>query len=253
MIVDVHCHLTYEPINKDIDNIIERAKQNNVVAIINCGTEAKSNKESLELAKKYSVVKAALGFYPTYCEEVSEEEFDKELNFIEKSKDKITALSEIGLDYKNPDTNKEKQKRCFEKFIQLGEKIKKPLIIHSRNAELDVIEMLESSKNKAIVMHCFSGRKHLINRIIGNNWYFSIPCTIVKLEHFQNIVKLTDNILTETDAPFLSPFKDKPNEPSFITETIKKIAGVKNINKEEVEETVYKNYQKLFKIVKFIK
>ena len=100
MIVDVHCHLTYEPINKDIDGIIERAKQNNVVAIINCGTEAKSNRETLEIAKKYNIVKAALWFYPTHCEEVSEEEFDKELEFIEKNKDKIIALSEIGLDGK---------------------------------------------------------------------------------------------------------------------------------------------------------
>ncbi|MEW6063112.1 MAG: TatD family hydrolase [Nanoarchaeota archaeon] len=247
VLIDVHCHLSYLPINSYVDKIIKRAIKNNVVAIINCGTEEKSNRESLELAKKYNIVKAALGFYPTYCEEISEEEFDKEIEFIEKNKDKIIALSEIGLDYKNPDTNKEKQRKCFEKFIQLSEKIKKPLIVHSRNAELEVIEMLESSKNKNIVMHCFSGRKHLINRIIDNKWYFSIPCTIIKLEHFQNIVKLTDSILTETDAPFLSPFKGKSNEPSFITETIKKIAEVKNTSKEEVEKLIYKNYQKLFK------
>jgi TatD DNase family protein len=245
MLIDVHCHLTYEPLPKILNQIIKRIEKNNVLAV-NCGTDIKSNRETIELLKKSKNIKAALGFYPTHCEEIPEEEFDKEIEFIKSKKDHITALSEIGLDFKEG-KNIEKQRKCFQKFIGLSEEIKKPLIVHSRNAELETIEMLETSKNKNIVMHCFSGKKHLIQRIIKNNWYFSIPALVLKLEHFQNIVKSTDNLLTETDAPFLSPFKDKPNEPSFVIETLKKIAQLKNLDLKQTENLIYKNYQKLFK------
>ena len=97
-------------------------------------------------------------------------------------------------------------------------------------------------------MHCCQARRHLIKRKFDNGWYMSMPCTIVRLEHFQNIVReypLTQ-ILTETDAPFLSPFKDKTNEPAFIVETIKMISEITKKDKEEVEETIFNNYKKVF-------
>ena len=251
MMIDVHCHLTLQftdrniPKFDDVDAVIKRAEKANVAAIINCGTSHEDNLKSLEIAKKYSIVKAALGCYPTYAETLDEEEFDRQLDFIKNNAKNIIAISEVGLDYKDPKTNKEKQKKYFQKIIELSEKIKKPLILHSRKAELDVVDMVESSSNKRIVMHCCEARK----RIFDNGFFMSIPCTLVRMEHFQNIVKEygLNQILTETDAPFLSPFKDRTNEPSFVIETIKKIAELTNKPKEEVEGIIYKNYQKLFK------
>jgi len=245
MLVDVHCHLVYGPLKDMLDEVIERIEKNNVI-VISCGTELKSNRETLELLKKSKNIRVALGFYPVHCEEVSKREFDKEIEFIRANKDKIVAISEVGLDYKEG-KDKELQKECFQKIIDLSKEIQKPLIVHSRNAELDAIEMLENSKIKDVVMHCFMGKKSLVKRIIKNNWYFSIPALVIKLEHFQNVVKLTDNLLTETDAPFLSPVKGKPNEPAFVIEAIKKIAEVKNISLKQTEDLIYKNYQKLFK------
>jgi len=106
-----------------------------------------------------------------------------------------------------------------------------------------------SSSLKKIVMHCFSGRKHLVRRIVDNSWYLSIPCTVTRTQQFQENVQLQDlsRILTETDAPYLSPFPDIPrNEPSFIIESLKKIAELKRMDAIEVANNIYKNYQDVF-------
>ncbi len=244
MLVDVHCHLNQDYYKTNLNEIIKRTVKENIL-VINCGTTKEGNRKVLELSKKHSNIKAALGIYPTHCEEMSDSEFEEELKFIEKNKDNIIAISEIGLDGKEG-KDLEKQKRYFQKFIDLSKKIDKPMIVHSRNMELEVIEMLEKNNIKNVIMHCFSGNKKLIERIINNDWYFSIPCTIIKLEHFQNIVKLTENILTETDSPFLSPFKDKVNEPLFVKESIKKISEIKHISEKDVEGLIYSNFKALF-------
>ncbi|MBU1975536.1 MAG: TatD family hydrolase, partial [Nanoarchaeota archaeon] len=134
-------------------------------------------------------------------------------------------------------------------IIELAEKKKIPLIVHSRKAELDVIEMLESSNTKKVVMHCFMGRKHLVKRIVDNGWYTSIPCIVSKLQQLQELVKQQDmsRIFTETDAPYMSPYKDiRRNEPPFVVEGIKKIAALKGMDAEEVANNVFKNYQDVF-------
>lgn len=190
-----------------------------------------------------------MGFYPTHVLEHSEEEFDKELKFIEQNKDNIVCLGETGLDNHHIKGKLEKQKKGLKKLVELAKRIDKPIIIHSRDAELETVEFLEQFNYKKIVMHCFGGRKHLVKRIIRNGWYFSIPCNIIKLHHFQTIVELCpfEKILTETDGPFLSPFKDiKRNESRFIAESLKKIAEIKGMDVDEVSNQIFMNYQRLF-------
>jgi len=251
MIVDVHAHLDQKVILDNIDEVIARAKAAGVKKIITNGLNPESNRISLELAKKYDIVEAALGWYPR--DALSEEEgfekaqlrdIEEELEFIKKQK--IVALGEVGLDLKHGKDIKSQQ-QDFQKFIDLSEKMKIPLIIHSRNAELEAIEQLESS-NAKIVMHCFGGKHKLAKRIGDNGWSFSIPTNIVNSQHFQKIVEMTNlsQILTETDSPYLSPFKDKTNEPSFIVESIKKIAEIKKMETIEIENNIFMNYQKKF-------
>jgi len=247
MIIDVHCHLTDKYFEDKLDQVIKRAKKNNVVNIISNGVNLEDNKKILEITKKYDIVKASFGFYPDDIIKSTSEEIEKNLEFIKKNKNKIIAIGEVGLDlYNNLDLKK--QKEVFIKVIELSERIKKPLIIHSRKAENECINLLKNYKVKAI-FHCFSGNFNLVNEIEKNNFMLSIPCNIVRAEHFQNIVKNfnLNQILTETDAPYLSPFKDKMNEPSFIVETIKIISKIKNLEKDEVEKIIFKNYQNFFK------
>ena len=247
MIVDVHCHLTDKYFDDKLDKVIDRAKKNNITNIISNGINLEDNKKILEISKKYNIVKSSLGFYPDDIIKSTEEEIEENLEFIKKNKNKIIAIGEVGLDLHN-NFNLDKQKEIFLKIIELDEEIKKPLIIHSRKTEKECIELVKNY-NVKVLFHCFTGNFKLVKEIEKNNFMISIPCNVVRSEHFQNIVKNfnLNQILTETDAPYLSPFNDKMNEPSFIVETIKIISKIKNLEKEEVEKIIFKNYLNFFK------
>jgi len=248
MLVDVHAHMDFPQFRKDIDQVIKRSEEAGVSAIISNGVSHETNVRTLELAEKFPLIKPALGFYPTDALEVSEDEFEKELDFIRKNKSKIVAIGEIGIDFKYAKDKFEGQKKNFVKLLELSEELKLPAIVHSRQAEKEVVEILETTKLKKIVMHCFSPNMKLIKRSEDNGWMFSIPCNIVFSEHFQNVVQEVSisNILTETDAPFLSPIKGERNEPKNIAYTIDKISEIKNLEKEEVKKIIFMNYKKLF-------
>lgn len=262
MIVDVHCHLNHQLFKDDLDQVIQRAKKAGVKAIVCSGVNHPSNEEVLQLAKKYDIVYASLGLYPIdllglgpdevgITRQIGKIDLEEELDFIKKHKKDIIAVGECGLEFHWDKKHHQKQKENFQRIIEFMEKFKKPLIVHTRRAELDIFEMLESSRLKKdkVILHCFEARKHIIKKAADNDYKFTIPCAIVKLQHFQTmaeIVPLTQ-LFTETDAPWLSPYKDiRRNEPAFITETIKKIAEIKKLSKEEIETQIYKNFQKTF-------
>src|SRR3989344_8075177 len=144
MLVDVHCHLDHEDFQNDLDEVIKRCREKKLTAISN-GVNHESNLKVLELSKKHNdAVKAAIGVYPTDMVELNENEFQDELDFIKKNKDKIIAIGEVGMDLKEIKDLKLQQERFF-KIIEMCEKIKKPLIVHSRKAEKEVVDALESS------------------------------------------------------------------------------------------------------------
>jgi len=134
------------------------------------------------------------------------------------------------------------------KIIKLSKKINKPLIIHSRKAESDIIDILENSDAKKVILHCFSGKLKLIKKAAELGYYFSVPTNVVRSSQFQKLVEMVDinQLLTETDSPYLSPYKNRRNEPAFIIETIKKIAEIKNISINETANNIFMNYQKVF-------
>ena len=141
------------------------------------------------------------------------------------------------------------QKQVFEKVLETAKKLKKPIIIHSRKAEQDALDILESSGYKKVIMHCFSGRKHLVKRAYDLGYYFSIPTSVVYIKHFQDIAVQTDikQLFCETDAPYMSPFRGKRNEPSFVVEAYKKIAGIKQKSIKETADIIFGNYGEVFK------
>jgi len=245
--VDVHAHLDFEDYDSEIDDVMRRCEETRTVVVVN-GVNPSSNRKVLKLAEKYDLVKPALGFYPTHVVEESDDVFDAEFDFISKSK--CVAFGEIGLDFKytKDDVGMKKQENAFWRFIELGEKTNKPLIIHSRKAELRVIEMLESSRLKKPVMHCFSGKKKLVERCADNSWFFSVPVIVNKLQQFQEMVKYTNinQLLTETDSPYLGPVPGEKNYPWNVNIAIKKIAEIKGFEEKEVENNIFMNYQKLF-------
>ena len=260
--VDVHAHLESERFDGDLDEVIENAKKNDVL-IVQSGVNPETNKKSLELSKRYGIY-CSFGLYPIdsiavefdglkddYVRDIEGFDFDSELEWIKENKDNCVAIGEIGLDFKVIECDekiKEAQVRCFEKAIDLAIKIDKPIIIHSRGAELEAIEILEKKNCKQVIMHCFSGRKSLIKRCADNGWFFSVPPIITRLQHFQTLVSLVsiEQLLTETDSPFLAPNVGERNEPANVKVSVCEIAKIKCISEEKVKEKIFNNFKELF-------
>ena len=263
-LVDVHCHINHELFKNQLNQVLDRAKNAGVKAIILSGVNPKNNREVLELSKKYPIIKASIGMYPTDLLGLGPDEsglplhkgpidLEEEFTFIKKNLADIISIGEIGMDFYAADkeTTHTKQEEKFRKIIRFAIEVKKPIVIHSRKAEMECIDVLEDEikhKEIPVVQHCFSGRKSQMSRAIALGHYFSIPPNIVKASNFQTLVKKCpiEQLLTETDSPWLSPYKDKPNEPAFVKETIKKIAEVKGLSIKEIEEQIWQNYKRVF-------
>ena len=249
LLIDTHAHLNDKSFQADLDAVIQNAEKVGVRVIINAGTNSQTNKETLALSKKYEIIKPALGIHPTDCVKLTIEEISKELKFIKKNKQEIIAIGEIGLDYHwhKHEKEQEKQKRVFNHLLQLAEKLNKPVFIHARNAVDDSLEILKKYKLK-VILHSFGGTKKQAQEAIKQGYYFSIPTSVVRSTHFQELVKIVpiSKILTETDCPYLGPKKQERNEPANIIYSIKILAEIKKITEKELSNQAFLNYQNLF-------
>ncbi len=257
MLVDVHAHLWHDRFKDDLDQVITRARNAGVRYILNSGINHRTNVLALAQAQRYpDVVYATFGVYPLdavatkadFIREIEPINVEEEFAFIEKNKDHILAIGECGLDYSINDNKEKAQQDVFNKVIKLAQKLEKPLIIHSRKAESDTLDLLESAGAKNVVLHCFSPNMKIVKRAADLGYSFSIPAIIVRLQHFRTLVELVSlqQLLTETDAPYLTPFKDQKSEPAFVQETINVIAAIKKMEHEEAAKNIFSNFQKIF-------
>lgn len=250
MFIDVHCHLDFlEKEGVSVESAIFRAKESKIEKIVVNGVNLEHNKSVLDLSFRYKEVEASLGMYPTDCLNLSDKEINDCIKFIKDNKNKVVSIGEIGLDLKSEEAVKgfNKQKKVFEKFVKLALELNKPVIVHSRKAELEVIEILERLGAKKVDMHCFTGKFKLVDRIVKNGWFISIPTSVKNSEHFQKVIERVpiENLLCETDSPYLHPDKGWPNEPANVVESYKKIAEVKRISLKKVEKKIEENYKRL--------
>ncbi|MHA1385072.1 MAG: TatD family hydrolase [Candidatus Helarchaeota archaeon] len=249
MLIDSHCHLDWKSFTKDIDDVIKRAKENGLIAIVT-STFHEGFEKTLRYAEKYEkYVFMTLGLHPP---QVNINSVKKTINLIRKNKNKIKAIGEVGLDYywvKDP-KKRQDQKEGFVKFIDLSQELELPLVIHARNAHKDAIDILEKQSAEDVLMHCFSGKTIDIKRVIKNKWLVSIPTSVTNRGVHQNVARLCPlkNILLETDSPFLSPFKKSRNEPMNVKFAAEKVAEIKNINIEEVAKITTKNSIKFYNL-----
>jgi len=278
-LIDVHAHLEHKRFKKDLDSVVKRFKKAGGKFIITSGVNKSTNREILKISEKYDSVMLSFGIYPVdalalemqkgevsskpeqgsgniagFVRDLEGFDVDAELKWIEENKDKCVAIGECGLDYNWEEFQsgeaRKMQKEVFRKVLKLAKEIDKPVIIHSRKAELDATEILEEEKMKKVVMHCFNGKKSLIKRGVENGWYFSVPPVIKRLEHFKMLVELVPlkQLFTETDAPYLSPVAGERNEPANVAVAIEEIAKIKGMNEKEVGEQIFENAEKLFNI-----
>jgi len=249
--IDTHCHLDFNQFDPDRDAVLERAKTSGVNYIINVGSSVEGSEKSVDLSKKYKNIFASVGIHPHHADEMKESDFEK-VSKLAKDK-KVVAIGEVGLDYFKSPSSPEKQKDLFTKFINLSEDLKLPLIVHNRDAFLDTLSILKDTQVKG-VMHCFSGDKDFLFKVLDIGFYVSFTCNLT----FKNAKTLRetakyvphDRFLLETDAPFLAPQakRGKRNEPSYMTELRDILASILGISKEEVEKITTENAKKLFEL-----
>lgn len=243
MFIDAHCHLDMHP---EISEAVKRMRAKKVFCVTQ-GTNQETNRKALALAKEYPEVRCALGLYPIEALAMKEKEIEDELAWIARQKE-LVALGEVGLDLKEDQEQLEKQQRVFQRFIDLSMKLDKPIIIHSRKAEAHAIEQLHKSKATRVLMHCFSGKLSLVKHIIENKWFISIPTSVKNSEHFQKVIEMTpiEQLLCETDSPYLHPDRQFPNEPANVLVSYEMIAKIKGMKLKDVEKQLEENYKRLF-------
>lgn len=250
-IFDTHAHYNDKAFDEDRTNLLDSFTESGILGVINCGTDIESSKKSIKLSEQYDFMYCAVGFHPediakaygNYIDEISE---------LSKHK-KCVAIGEIGLDYYWVKDNKEEQKRIFTEQIVLANELNLPVIIHSRDAHNDTLEILKKYKPKG-VLHCFSGSVEIMKEALKTGMYIGLGGAVtfknarVPLEVAKNLP--LERLLLETDCPYMSPVphRGKRNQSTYISFVAEKIAEVKNLTKEEVLTTANNNACELFKI-----
>lgn len=256
MIFDTHAHYDDEQFDQDRDEVIQRVHTQNVGNILNVGIDIETSKNSIELARKYDFVYSAVGIHPHEVEKAPENYIEILEELINKNKDKVVAIGEIGLDYYYDFAPRDLQKKFFIEQMELAKKYNLPVAIHDRDAHKDTLDILkeENVSENSGILHCFSGSMEMANEVLKNGMYIGIGgvVTFKKSKKIVDIVKNIpmDRLVVETDLPYLTPepFRGKRNESSYIKYVIDKIAQIKNMEPQEVEDITTKNAKRLLGI-----
>ena len=250
--IDSHCHLDREPLISNLNQVLTRAKDVGLEKLLTICTTNSGYNNILDIVSKDPMIYGTFGIHPheTKNNDVSKDEIITKINL----NNKIIGVGETGLDFYYNNSDKDLQINSFQKHIDAAKDLNIPLIIHSRNAEKDTLEILNKFKkyNLKILMHCFTGSKIFAEKLLDLNAYFSASGIIT----FKNSIDLQktfkfipmEKILIETDSPYLAPvpYRGKKNEPSFVRYTAEKLASIKNIATEQLIKKTSLNFNTLF-------
>ena len=247
---DTHCHF-----NKDyyenVETVINDAVSDNVEYLIVSSCSPENWEENINLINKYKNVYLNISLHPQYGnEEIDYDLYLEQMKKIIKSNSKIIAIGEIGLDYHYDNTNKDRQKDLFIKQIMLAKEYKLPIVIHTRDATKDTINILKKFNIKGII-HCFSGSLETAREYINMGFYLGIGGVVTfKNSKLKDVIKEIglDSIVLETDSPYLSPIRGNKNFPKNIKIIAEYIASLLNISVEEVSKKTTLNVKKIYNI-----
>ena len=252
--IDSHCHLDHQPLFDQIKKVLKRSKETGITKLLTICTTFESFKKIINIVKIDSIIYGTFGIHP---HETSNDIATKEIIIDNiKNNKKIIGVGETGLDFFYNYSDREKQIKSFKSHIEASLDLNLPLIIHSRNAEKETYDILKSYKDKnlKILMHCFTGSTNFAEKLLLLNSYFSASgiITFKNSNDLQETFKQipSDKILIETDSPYLAPIpmRGKKNEPSYIKYTAEKLAEIKKISFDKIQELTTNNFNKLFKV-----
>ena len=253
MLFDTHTHYNDIKFDEDRESLLSSMKENNVGYIMNAGCSVKSSKDSIALSQKYDFIYSSAGVHPIYTEGITNADFDEIVSL--SSYEKVKAIGEIGLDYFRKPDNKEIQKDSFAKQIEIAHSLSLPFIIHCRDACKDVLDILKSEcKDGRALWHCFSESVETAKIILNMDLTIAVGGTVT----FKNNVRTVEavkyipleKLVIETDCPYLSPtpHRGERNSSLNIHYVAEKIAEIKGVSPEEVEEITTENAKKFFNI-----
>lgn len=254
MYIDTHAHLDMEEFESDLQEVLERAFHADVRQIVSVGVDGASSESAIEIARHHPEVFAAVGVHPHNAAGGGRDELDSVAELT--SQPKVVAWGEIGLDFFHRYAPPERQERLFKKQLNLARDLELPVIIHDRNAHDQVLAAVQAfgSKERAGVIHCFSGDLELAKTFIGLGYYISIPGTVTyknagTVKEVASQISL-NRLLIETDAPFLAPvpMRGKRNEPALVSLTAKEIARLREMDPVELGRVTSKNAMDLFRL-----
>ncbi len=254
MIFETHAHYDDEAFNEDRDSLLSSMPDNGIGTIVNATYCRKSVEDSIELTKKYPFIYTTIGVHPSDCAEMD----DEELIWLEEMchYEKAVAVGEIGLDYHYDEPSKQLQKKWFEAQLNLARKVNLPVVIHSRDAAKDTLDIMKSMKSGEIGgdIHCFSYSTEIAREYLNMGFYLGVGGVIT----FKNGRKLREvveyapieQIVIETDSPYLAPepFRGKRNSSLYLQKVVDKLSQIKGISPEKVIEITENNAKKLYKL-----
>ncbi len=251
---DSHAHLDFSQFDGDREQVIERAIRAGVSRIINVGADVPSSERSLELAERYPFIYASVGIHPHDADTLNEASLDT-LRAL-AGHPRVVAIGEIGLDYYRDLSPRDRQLGAFERQLDLAESLGLPVIIHDRDAHEAIMAVLSQrakvGRAPRGVLHCFSGDLAMARQAIEMGLYISVggPVTFQNARRLPEIVQSIplSRLLLETDCPYLTPhpYRGRRNEPAFVALVAQKVAEIRKISLEEVEQVTSDNVERLF-------
>ena len=254
MIIDSHCHLTYEPMSNALNETIDRANKDGIKYMLTISTEDKSFEQILKIVNGYKSVYGTYGIHP---HEAKSHQHIKSIDIINKvnQNKKIIGVGETGLDFYYNHSEKKDQINSFEEHISAAQEKNLPLIVHTRSAEKETLQILEKHSKKKetkILIHCFTGTREFAFKLIDLGAYISASGVVTFKKSFDLAKTFKDlpneKILVETDAPYLAPvpLRGKPNEPSYIVHTVKFLSDLKKLSFNDFSNITTNNFLNLF-------
>jgi TatD DNase family protein len=253
MSVDSHCHLDYDVFQTDFDDMLMRAKDNHIDYMMTIGVELSKMPNIIRIAEKYPHIFATAGIHPHEADNAPTDTA-QQLRLLTQHP-KIVGIGETGLDYFYEHSDIVQQKKSFQIHIEIAQETGLPLIIHTRDAEQDTVNMLQQSQKQhdfKFLIHCFTGTQYLADACLELGGYISVSgiLTFKTAQPLRDVVQNIplERLMVETDSPYLTPMphRGKRNEPAFTKLTLEKLSEIKNISVADLDKITTENYFTLF-------
>jgi TatD DNase family protein len=259
--VDAHCHLDIEDedIFMSVEDSLAKAKAVGITGIVQVGVDVPSSRWAVKTAKEFSQIHATVALHPNEAPVIALEKGERALDeaiaeIAELAKeDVVRAIGETGVDFfRTSEEGRAFQEKSFRAHIQIANKLNKPVMVHDRDAHLDALRILDDEKAQQVIFHCFSGDKEFAQELVKRGWYLSFAgtCTFKNAQNLRDALQVTplENVLVETDAPFLTPmpYRGYPNSSYMIPLTLSTMAKEMNVDINTVADATRTNAEKLF-------